>query len=167
VVDDFAWGVVEDDRDEPGEGDGEKKDSSGGMRARAAIEMKEGVSGEKFKDGWADEELNHRDGREADVKLEHDDGDAPESEEPGDDAFRQEKEQSNGEVEVELEAEGPALKERHGEIRWDEEIGRQNMEGALVGATYRGREIVRKEREGVVDPKDGEDAGEAVTEEDG
>jgi hypothetical protein len=59
------------------------------------------------------------------------------------------------------------LKERHRELSWDEEVGRKNTEGVLVGAACQWCETVRKEREGVVDPEDWEDAGEAVIEEDG
>ena len=137
------------------------------MEAGAAVEVKEGVSSEELEDGRADEELNHEYLGETDVELKRDDGDAPKSKEPGGDVFGYEKEQSDGEVEVDLEAEGPALKERHGQASWDKEIRRQETEGTLVSAACQWREMIRKEREGVVDPEDGEDPGEAVIQEDG
>jgi hypothetical protein len=106
--------------------------------------------------------LNHEYWREADVEIQCDDGDAPKSDQPRGDALGYEKQQGDGEVEVDLEAEGPALKERHGQVSWNEEIGGQQTQGVLVSAAYQRREMIRKEREGVVDPEDGEDAGEAV-----
>src|SRR5580704_10230731 len=99
---------MEDDCDEQQEGGGEEEDSGCGMQAGAAVEVKEGVSSEELEDGRADEELNHEDGRKADVELQRDDGDAPKSKEPGGDAFWYEKEQRDSEVEVDLEAEGPS-----------------------------------------------------------
>jgi hypothetical protein len=167
VVDDHDWCVMEDDCNEQNEGGGEEEDSGCGMQAGAAVDVKEDVSSEELEDGRADEELNHEYWRDADMELQRDDSDAPKSEEPGGDAFGYEKEESDGEVEVDLEAEGPALKERHGQASWDEEIGRQEIQGALASAACQWREMIRKERKGVVDPEDGEDAGEAVIQEDG
>jgi len=59
------------------------------------------------------------------------------------------------------------LKKWHGEAGWDEEVRRQEIEGALGNVVCHWREMVGEEREGVVEPEDWKDAGEAVIEEDG
>jgi hypothetical protein len=106
-------------------------------------------------------------GGEADPKLEADDGDAPEGEKPRGDALGGEEKQEEDEVEVEFVGEGPALQEEHGELGGDEQIGREEIDWVLWGGCRgQGIEAAGDKGDGGVDPEDGEDAGEAVIEED-
>jgi hypothetical protein len=106
-------------------------------------------------------------GGETDPELEADDGDAPEGEKPRGDALGSEEKKEEDEVEVELVGEGPALQEEHGEMGGDEQIGREEIDWVLrSGCGGQRVEAAGDEGDGGVDPEDGEDAGEAMVEED-
>ncbi len=143
------------------------------MKATATVDVEEDTAGEKFEHGGAGEELDDRDGGEADVELQPDDGDAPQSEEPGGGAFGDEEEkEKEDEIEVKLVAEGPALQKNHLEVGGDKEVGgKEVMERVDLGAGGvlsggEGIEMAGDEGDGGVDPEDGEDAREAMVEED-
>src|SRR5580698_2898146 len=99
-------------------------------------------------------------------KLEQYDPDAPESKTPGSGPFRNEQqEQEEGEVEIKLVTERPALQKNHGQLGWNEQIGRQRVE-LLAEVRNGGQRIVipGEQAEGGVDPEDGKDASQAVIE---
>jgi hypothetical protein len=163
AVDDPLGVAGEDDCGETKERGGEEQDAGGGVQARTTVDVEEETASEEFEYGGTEEELDYGIRGEADVELQRDYGETPETEKPWGEAFwGYKEEEKEDEVEVELVAEGPTLQQNHREVGGDEEVGSDDVE---AGDSPMGEEV-RQQSEGGVDPEDGKDAGEAMIEED-
>ncbi len=155
--------VIDDDRRDPKERSRNETHSHSRMQSTRPIDAEDEAAGEELKHRRRGQNPQHGLERDGSSHIEQDDDRCPSNKEAVRDAFRNEEQKKEDEVEVNLVAERPALQNQHVAMRGNQQVGGKDvrpMSGARIDPSR--IEEVRHQDDGRVNPVDRKDPREAM-----